>query len=266
MTIAVQPPSMDTIVEKSGRSPFEVKAFLDTVRRSMEPFQQRIVVVEFGINRFYAVERRGIGVLNTNFGKFWHFSFAIDDQWMKYSVLVRAELDFETFTPVFRKKDHLIVRTDSGCETGQVFGDITCECCGQLRLAMQRLMESGEGMIVSIPRQDGRGMGLTFKLATLWIQDVLHVHTVESASLLSPGGVIDVRTYSGVICILKFFGIPDSCIINLVTNNPTKANVFAENGYMVAEDLVPVVVPPTKHTESHLRAKEIHLHHQGLTS
>ncbi len=265
MAITVKPPDMDEIIKKSGKSPAEVADFLQLMKCSMEPFQKRIAVVEAGTNRFYAVERRGIGILNTVHGKFWQFNFAIDDQWEKYSVIVKAEIDLETLTPVFSQKDSLVLRTDSGCETGQLFGDLTCECCGQLKLAMQKITEAGEGMIINIPRQDGRGMGLTFKLATLWIQDALKVHTVESASLLAPGGVIDVRTYSGVVCILKFFEVPLSCIINLATNNPEKVGVFGENGYVVAKDLVPIVIKPTKHTAHHLRAKEKHLNHKGLT-
>lgn len=265
MAITVKSPDMDVIIRKSGKPATEVAAFLELVKRSMEPLQKRIAVVEAGTNRFYAIERRGIGILNTAHGKFWQFSFAIDDQWEKYSVIVKADLDLETLTPAFSRKDQLILRTDSGCETGQVFGDMTCECREQLKLAMQTLTEVGEGMIINIPHQDGRGMGLTFKLATLWIQDALKVHTVESASLLVPGGVIDVRTYSGVVCILKFFGVPQSCVINLATNNPEKVGVFGENGYEVAKDLVPVVVESTEHTANHLRAKEEHLHHKGLT-
>lgn len=265
MAITVKPPDMDEIIKKSGKTAAEIAAFLELVKRSMEPLQKRIAVVEAGTNRFYAVERRGIGILKTVHGKFWQFSLAIDDPWEKYSVLIKADLNLETLTPVFSRKDRLVLRTDSGCETGQVFGDLTCECCEQLKLAMQKIAEVGEGVIINIPRQDGRGMGLTFKLATLWIQDALNVHTVESASLLVPGGVIDARTYSGVVCILKFFGVPPSCIINLATNNPEKVGVFGENGYAVAKNLVPIVVEPTEHTAHHLRAKEKHLKHKDLT-
>ncbi len=266
MPVMVKPADMEEVMRKSGKSPAELANFLDLVKRSMEPHQKRIAVVESGFNRFYAVERRGIGTLKTDFGQFWLFSFAIDDQWEKYSVLVRAELDLETLLPSFSRKDRLVLRTDSGCETGQLFGDLTCECGEQLKLAMKTLAEAGEGMIINIPRQDGRGMGmgLTFKLATLWIQDVLKVHTVESAALLAPGGVIDVRTYAGAVCILKYFDIPTSCMINLATNNPEKVKVFGENDYVVAAELVPVVVAPTKHTAEHLRAKEMHLNHRGL--
>ena len=164
---------------------------------------------------------------------------------------------------MFKNKDCLVLRIDSGCETEQVFGDLTCECRDQLHLALKTIEDAGEGMIINIPHQDGRGMGLTFKLATLWIQDVLKVNTVESASLLAPGGVIDIRTYSGAICILKFFGISPTCKINLASNNPQKAKVFAENKYTIS-DYIPVIIKPNKHTKVHLQAKQSYLGHKNL--
>src|SRR3989338_2388476 len=85
MAITVKPPNMRSVIRKSGKPAAEVAAFLELVKRSMEPLQKRIAVVEAGTNRFYAVERRGIGVLKTTHGKFWQFNFAIDDQWEKYS-------------------------------------------------------------------------------------------------------------------------------------------------------------------------------------
>lgn len=263
MKMGIKPPSITDICKKANMSVEEVNAFLDLLKRSMEPFSKRISAVENGTKRYYAVERRGVGILKTEHGKFWQYSFAIDDQWEKYSVIIKAELDKNLLVPVFNNKDQLVLRTDSGCETGQVFGDLTCECHGQLHLALKTLEKIGEGMLINIPRQDGRGMGLTFKLATLWIQDVLGVNTVESATLLAPDGVIDIRTYSGVICILKFFGIPKTCRINLATNNSEKAEVFAENGYTVT-DYIPIVIEPNEHTEIHLRAKQDHLGHKGL--
>lgn len=263
MKNGINPPSIADISEKSKMSVEEVSAFLELLKHSMEPFSKRFSVNENGVMRYYAVERRGVGILKTEHGKFWQYNFAIDDQWEKYSVIVKAELDKDLLVPVFKNKDQLVLRTDSGCETGQVFGDLTCECHDQLHLSLKTLEEVGEGMLINIPRQDGRGMGLTFKLATLWIQDVLGVNTVESASLLAPGGVIDVRTYSGVVCILKFFGISKTCRINLATNNPKKAEVFAENGYTVV-DYTPIVIEPNEHTKAHLKVKQDHLGHKGL--
>lgn len=259
----IKPPRLKDIVKKSKMPKPKVEKFLSVIKRSMYPFSKRIYVLENGVARYYQVERRGIGILNTNYGKFWEYSFAIDDQWQRYSVLVKAEIDTNLLVPIFKDKKHLILRTDSGCETGQLFSDLTCECKDQLYLAMKTIAKKKEGMIISIPNQDGRGMGLTFKLATLWIQDILKLNTVESAALLAPGGVIDVRTYSGVICILKFFGILESCTINLATNNPKKAKIFSENKYSIAE-YTPIVIPPNHHTEKHLRAKQKHLGHKNL--
>ena len=97
----------------------------------------------------------------------------------------------------------------------------------------------------------------------MWLQDELKLDTVESASVLAPGGVIDVRTYAGVIAILKFFEIPVTCQINLATNNPKKAEIFKDNSY-VAGDFEPIVVPPTADTLRHLLAKQQHLGHINL--
>lgn len=258
----IKPPSITDIAKKSNMSTKEVNSFLCLVKRSMKPFSKRISVIENGTKRYYTVERRGVGVLKTECGKFWYYTFAIDDQWKKYSVIVKAELDKNRFIPVFKNKSQLFLRIDSGCETGQIFGDLTCECHDQLYLTLKMLEQIGEGMIINIPYQDGRGMGLTFKLATLWIQDVLNINTVESASLLAPGGLIDVRTYSGVVCLLKFFGVSKKCQINLVTNNPKKSEVFAKNDYTVK--YVPIIIKPNKYTEKHLRAKQDYLGHKGI--
>lgn len=265
MGITVPNPDLNLIAKKAEMSGTELGKFLDLIRRAMTPEMRRIPVTEKGERRYYSVERRGVGVLNTKHGKLWEYSFEIDDQWRKYSVIVSGDIDEDRLIPVFRQRNSLILRTDSGCETGQIYGDLTCECREQLDLAMKMIAEAGEGVIVCIPRQDGRGMGVPFKLATLWLQDKLGVNTVESAGLLAPDGVIDVRTYAGVICILQFFGIDIGCAINLATNNPEKARVFAENGYTVG-DFTPVVIEPTPLTIGHLRAKQDHMGHNSLVN
>lgn len=253
---------IEEVARRNDMTSAEVQQIVAIARSAMEPVVKRIQVNENNVSRVYAVERRGVGPIKSPEGTFWHFDFLIDDHWGKYSVVVKAELDGD-FTPLFKKKEQLVLRTDSGCETGQVFHDASCECRHQLRLAMKKIIEVGEGMIIHIPRQDGRGMGLPFKLATMWLQEVLHLNTVESASVLASGSLIDVRTYAGVIGILKFFNIPNNCKINLATNNPKKAEIFAANGY-VTGDFEPMVVEPTEDTLRHLIAKQYHLGHLNL--
>lgn len=250
------------IGRRTQRTAREVSRLIAQAKESMVPKGKQIAVTENGATRWFIVTRRGVGLIRTDYGEFYQFDFGIDDIWEKYSVIVNAEINGDLM-PVFKKPDLLLIRVDSGCETGQLFGDRTCECREQLALALETIGDVGEGMVVNIPRQDGRGLGLPFKLATLRLQTLLKMNTVEAAEAITPDGVIDARTYGGVIGILKFFGIPATMKVNLATNNVHKARVFDENGYSV-EGYTPVVISPTEHTTHHLYAKQEHLGHVGL--
>ena len=59
----INPPSVADICERSNMSAEEVNAFLELLKRSMEPFSKRFSVIEDGTTRYYAVERRGVGIL-----------------------------------------------------------------------------------------------------------------------------------------------------------------------------------------------------------
>lgn len=252
----------EEIGRRTGKSAEEVVRFIEQAKRSMIPLGKQVSIIEGSQTRWMIVTRRGAGIILTDYGHFHQFDFLIDDPWGKYSVLFYGELT-DDFDPVFRNAELLLMRIDSGCETGQVFGDRTCECREQLKLAMKTIVARGEGIIINIPFQDGRGLRLPFKLATLRLQAQLRMNTVEAAHAIAPNGVIDARTYGGIIGILKFFGIPTTTQINLATNNPHKAGIFAENGYTVV-DFTPVVVSPTEHTKEHLQAKQNHLGHIDL--
>lgn len=250
------------IARRNNMTVQQVQAVLDRAKQSMTTCMKRVDVLENGAIHWYSVERKGVGRIKTNEGSFLEYLFHMNDSWHRYNVIVKADLD-ENLQPVFKNPDRIVLRIDSGCETGQLFGDLTCECKDQLLKAMQTIEEIGEGIIINIPNQDGRGMTLGFKLATLTLQEELNLNTVESASMLAPGGVIDVRTYAGVIAVLKFFEIPTTTALSLASNNPKKALVFGENGYTIT-DMLPVVIAPTDNTRRHLEAKQEHLGHIHL--
>jgi len=131
------------------------------------------------------IVRKGMGPLQTDFGNFWHAQFNTGDKWGDYHALIATrDMNIRTGRPNFQNKEGLLVRTDSGCITGQVFHDITCDCRQQLHQAMMEVTTRGEGVIVHIPGQDGRGMGLDFKLATLHIQQRLGADTVQAACIV----------------------------------------------------------------------------------
>jgi len=242
----------------------EVKRTIAHIRKSMKPLHKQFSVKEDGVERQHTVIRQGVGRLNTPFGLFWQFDFFVNDRWKKYSVVVRGKLTTD-FMLKFENPNKILVRIDSGCESGQKFGDITCECKDQLMFALQKIAKAGEGVVINIPHQDGRGMGNHFKLATLSLQEQLRLTTVEAASVLTDAGPIDKRTYSGVIAIFRFLRISQKCEIGLLTNNPYKLNVFEENGYR-AITRIPVVIPPTNYTRRHLESKQLYFRHKGLVT
>ena len=251
--------SSDALTADHERHSGDVEREIAATRLAMRPCSKRIWVRENGESHMFKVTRKGVGPLDTKHGRFHLFYFEIDDLWREYYALVKAQLD-DDFMPVFNSNS-LFMRIDSGCVTGQVFLDRTCECREQLEQAMADVSAEGDGLIVHIPRQDGRGMGLPFKLATLALQEKLGLDTVEAARVVAGSGYIDSRTYAGVVAILRFFGI-SNCGINLATNNPKKEKVFLENSYRLSARSI--VIGPTAHTARHLLAKQQALGHRNL--
>lgn len=226
---------------------------------SLKPVVKRIVLTDKPYLRTYVVKREGVGTIKTPYGFFWLFDFSVNDRWKKYHVLVKGDVT-EGYQLAFKDRDIVYVRMDSGCLTGQAFHDITCDCRQQLHRTMK---EMKEGIIVCMPRQDGRGMGLPFKLATLQLQHFLGMDTVEAAKVVAGSDHIDDRDYHGVMAILKFFGFTPKTKIDIATNNPRKVAAFEENGYTVVHT-TPVLIKPTKHTKKHMEAKQRHLGHMNL--
>jgi len=250
------------IAAKYGVSTEAISAALDRAHRSMTVVSKNIMVIDQETKMSYTVSRTGVGIINTDFGPFLLYDFRIDDIYEKYTVITRANLDSDLM-PRFKSQDRLFLRIDSGCETGQLFGDKTCDCKEQLFMAMSLLAKRDEGMIIHVPNHEGRAMGIPFKLATLLLEDELDLNTVDAGRLLALEQDIDVRGYSGVICILKFFGFQPYADIELVTNNPRKAYVFAENSYQNVK-LHPIVAIPNPYTLRHLKAKQDELGHIGI--
>jgi 3,4-dihydroxy 2-butanone 4-phosphate synthase / GTP cyclohydrolase II len=237
----------------------QTQQIIEQTKKARKPIGDVIPVCEGHQTSNLTIVRQGVGILQTKYGRFWQYFFTIHDFWQQYHVLFKGDLD-QDLMPKLAHPQSLLMRIDSGCLTGQVFGDQTCDCKQQLELAKQMIQEQGEGLIIHIPTQDGRGMGIAMKLGTLSLQDQLGMNTVESALALNPDDKIDRRTYGGVIAILKFLGIDTNTTISLATNNPKKLSIFSENNYQVKA--ISVIIPPTEKTLAHLKAKEEFFQHQ----
>ena len=234
---------------------------LELAKRSRTPRTRKIQVVEDGKAESFSVIRQGAGPIATPIGQFYLLPFIVNDKWQKYSVVFKGTLN-DDLQPQLQNAEEFLLRIDSGCETGQLFLDRTCECREQLHMAMAEIEERGEGAVINIPAQDGRGMGLPFKLATLRLQQEFGVDTVQAAAMLEPVQERDTRTYGGAVSVLKFMGIEPPTKILLATNNHKKTQVFVENGYELVQHSI--VIPATEFTKHHLEAKQHHLGHRDL--
>ncbi|MCA9671147.1 MAG: GTP cyclohydrolase II [Myxococcales bacterium] len=123
--------------------------------------------------------------------------------------------------------DDVLCRVHSECLTGEVFGSRRCECGPQLERALQRIEESGRGVVVYLRGHEGRGIGLINKIRAYALQDE-GADTLEANQLLGFQG--DMRSYDVAAQILADLGVRS---VALMTNNPTKVEGLEDCGVRV---------------------------------
>jgi 3,4-dihydroxy 2-butanone 4-phosphate synthase / GTP cyclohydrolase II len=151
-------------------------------------------------------------------------------------------------------KDDVLVRMHSECVTGDVFRSLRCDCGPQLDLAMARIADEGEGVIVYLIGHEGRGIGLLHKLAAYALQDE-GVDTVEAN--LQLGLPADARDYGTGAMILADLGLTT---LRLLTNNPAKRVALAGFGLSIVER-IPVEVVPNDDNAEYLATKVARMGH-----
>ena len=152
-----------------------------------------------------------------------------------------------------RGKKNVLVRVHSECLTGDALGSLRCDCGDQLALALRKIEEEGEGVVLYM-RQEGRGIGLANKMRAYELQDK-GADTVEANVEL--GFAPDLRDYGIGAQILADLGLTS---IRLMTNNPAKRAGLEGYGLEIVER-VPLQVAANKFDKRYLTTKKERMGH-----
>ena len=148
-----------------------------------------------------------------------------------------------------------LVRVHSGCVTGDIFHSLRSDCYPQLQAAMDRILKSPLGVLVYLPYQEGRGIGLVNKIRAYALQDQGY-DTVDANVAI--GAPIEARDYDLAAHILFDLGFPE---IKLLTNNPAKVEALRTEGVDVVEQ-IPVIIKPSPHNTRYLKTKKERMAHK----
>jgi 3,4-dihydroxy 2-butanone 4-phosphate synthase/GTP cyclohydrolase II len=182
--------------------------------------------------------------LPTDFGEFKLISYESKVEEIIHLALVMGKVDGTVPE---------LVRVQSECLTGDVFGSQRCDCNAQLNASLKAIAANGSGVLLYM-RQEGRGIGLINKLKAYNLQDK-GMDTVEANEAL--GFSADLRDYGIGAQILADLGIKQ---IRLLTNNPRK--IVGLEGYDLAVvERIALKVPHNEHNKNYLKTKKEKMGH-----
>ena len=190
------------------------------------------------------VERMVETALPTEFGEFKMIAYKSKVDQVEHIALIKGKIDATTPT---------LVRVQSECLTGDVFGSLRCDCNSQLRASLKAIDDNGSGVFVYM-RQEGRGIGLINKLKAYNLQDK-GLDTVEANEAL--GFSPDLRHYGLGAQILADLGVKE---IRLLTNNPRK--IVGLDGYgLTVTERVALQIPHNAYNKNYMQTKKDKLGH-----
>lgn len=211
-------------------------------------------IVEHRRRRERLIDRVAHARMPTAYGYFDSYTYASKvDGRIHLALCVGIERPPEKggrFPPV---EEPVLVRVHSQCLTGDTFGSLRCDCGPQLQQAMKRIQQAERGILLYIS-QEGRGIGLAFKMKAYALQDT-GLDTVEANHRL--GFKADEREFGTGAQILHDLGARR---LRVLTNNPKKLTGLQGYGLEVVEQ-IPLTVDPNPHNIKYLETKRDKMGH-----
>lgn len=227
-----------------ARSP-ELRRFADKHGLSMISIAQ---LIEWRRHNENQVIRQVSTQLPTEYGHFTAIGYRHEIDGQEHVALVAGD------PAELRGAREVMVRVHSECLTGDAFGSRRCDCGPQLHESMRRISQEGNGVVIYLRGQEGRGIGLLHKLEAYRLQDS-GMDTVDAN--LEQGLPEDAREYSVAGQILRDLGIESA---NLLTNNPHKGEGLSGFG-VDAGHHTPLATPAHADNIEYLRTKRDRMGH-----
>jgi 3,4-dihydroxy 2-butanone 4-phosphate synthase/GTP cyclohydrolase II len=136
--------------------------------------------------------------------------------------------------------DPVLVRVQTACFPGDVFGSASCDCGAQLRAALQAIERAGRGVLLYVFPAGRQSL----------VADV-RAHVLHDETARAAGREHKLRDFGLGAQVLSHLGVKD---LRLLTNNPKKIAGLEGYGMCVVER-VPIEMPPTRHNVALLRDK-----------
>lgn len=146
----------------------------------------------------------------------------VGDHGVEHLVLTHGDVRIASATAA-----GVLVRVHSECLTGDVIGSRRCDCGAQLDAALAAIAAEGAGVLLYLRGHEGRGIGLSHKLAAYVLQEAGRDTVDANVDLGLP---IDNRDYQVCADILHRLDISR---IRLITNNPAKIAAISAAGVAV---------------------------------
>lgn len=190
------------------------------------------------------------------------------DPWKLYYIVSHnTPLSSSSLGGSFQNSETPLLRLDSGCLIGQIYGDESCDCLDQLHSGLNHLSHnhSGSGFIIHMPTHDGRGFGSAPKAETEIYKEggqgrvgkTPSLDTIAAAEYLYHSEHIDLRTFDGAAHLLKALRVNR---VAMLTDNRIKVQSLQNNGIETLR------IPTLSAKEScllHLNAKKNHKGYYG---